>query len=198
MENSELLKYQLNLMTNNQVCIGFNMFFHQQFLNSGTTNSKKYLEQSEKIIENWKNLTDEDKVKWHQKEDELKQQVQSQRYQKKIQSQTHLQDLNRQKSNENNLEQHTIEDIENGINQLKFDKAKKDYFQRIYICQKEDEDKKNVKPQKQNKKNYQDKKEEILIDDNDDFVLQNYVGKKSNIRQSKQNIQKQGCGKKKM
>ncbi|CAD8074067.1 unnamed protein product [Paramecium primaurelia] len=220
MEGSELLKYQLNLMTNDQPCIGFNVFFHQQFFNSGTPNSKKNLEQTEKIIEQWRKLTDEDKMQWQQKEEELKQQVKSKNNQKTNQSENHLDDQNRQKSKENNKEQNNaIKDIQNSIKSLKFDEAKQNYIKRISEKNGQKEvvdlnDDKNVeqnqKPQyqKNSKKNTQRNKQENQDDDDDnsDSFIEIKKGRKSNVRQSKpkqsrsrcKSGQRSGCGKRRM
>ncbi|CAK84585.1 unnamed protein product (macronuclear) [Paramecium tetraurelia] len=202
-------------MTNDQTCNGFNVFFHQQFFNAGTANSKKNLEHTEKIIEQWKKLSDEDKMEWQQKEEELKIQVKSKNNQKTSQSQGQLENQNRQKSKANNKDQNAIEDIQNSIQSLKFEDAKQNYIKRISEknSQKEVNDSdgdQNVEPeqkpqqQKQSKKNTQRKKQ--IDDDDDDYVEEIKQGRKSNVRQSKprqsrsrcKSGQRSGCGKRRM
>ncbi|CAD8102114.1 unnamed protein product [Paramecium sonneborni] len=220
MEGSELLKYQLNLMANDQPSIGFNVFFHEQFFNAGTSSSKKNLEQTEKIIEQWKKLTDEDKMQWQQKEEELKNQIKNKNSQKSKQSQTRQDNQNRSKSNGNVQEHKAIEEIQNSIQSLKFDEAKQNYKKRISEKLQEvkdindqNEDKhvekdEKIQQQQNNKKNTSRKKKESLDkeDNDEDYVVAIKESKKSNARQSKPRTsrtrpksgQKSGCGKRRM
>ncbi|CAD8115328.1 unnamed protein product [Paramecium primaurelia] len=165
-------------MKTDQLCIGFNLFFQYQFQNINTANSKQNLEKTEKIIEQWNKLTDEDKMYWQQKEEDLKSEIK-----------------NKNNSKPNlyfNQEQKDIEDIEKNIQLMKFDEAKQNYKKRIYERNQQNEanmadDSKvkkitNTQKQKNNKNNNQRKKQN---NQDENCVEEIKRGKNSKFRQSK-------------
>ncbi|CAK84109.1 unnamed protein product (macronuclear) [Paramecium tetraurelia] len=163
-------------MKNDQVCIGFNLFFEQKILDIGTGNSKQKLEQAEQIVEQWQKLNNEEKMYWQQKEEALKSQINSKMNKKQRQCQTQ--------------EQKDIEEIQNNIQFMKFDEAKQNYKKRIQenlqqYEEKLDDDSKvqKIKNPQNSKKNIQRRKPK---DDDDNFEEEEIKkGRKFNVKQSK-------------
>ncbi|CAD8169912.1 unnamed protein product [Paramecium octaurelia] len=164
-------------MKDDQVCNGFNLFFEQKILDTGTGKSKQKLEQAEQIVEQWNKLNAEEKIYWQQKEKELKSEINSKINSKQKQCQTQ--------------EQKDIEDIQNDIQLMKFEEAKLNYKKRIQekLHQFEGKIEDNSKVQKiknpqNSKKNAQRRKPK---DGDENFEEEINKERKFNVRKSKRN-----------